>query len=67
MSNRVAELAGDAMLRYVSDKKDGINNNRVYTSYNGDYHYNVYGANNYQNPVEYVNAKKLRKVRKRQY
>ena len=68
MCNRVAEVAGDAMLRYVSDKRDGVNTNRIYTSYNYDNHnYGYHSKSYYKNPADYINDRKLRKVRKKQY
>ena len=65
MNNRVAEVTGEAMLRFVRDKKDGVNINKSYTIYGLDRGYNKDYSNNYRTPIDYINAKKLKKVRKR--
>ena len=65
MCRHVSEVAGEAMLRFVSDRKDGVNTNKVYTLYEGDSRFNRDYSNNYKTPLDYINAKKLSKVKKR--
>lgn len=65
MYKHVSEVAGEAMLRFVRDKKDGVNTNKVYTIYEGDSRFYNDSSNNYKTPLDYINAKKLSKVRKR--
>ena len=65
MYKHVSEVAGEAILRFVRDKKNGVNTNKVYTLYEGDSRFYKDSSNNFKTPAEYINAKKLSKVKKR--
>lgn len=67
MCRHVSEVAGEVILQFLSDRKNGGNINKSYTIYGENKRYNSNYSNSNITPIEYINNKKLSKVRKRQY